>query len=85
MNAIAPAPTETPEEALQAATERGLLLYDTQPKDTLGREHLGETVVIHPDTRDYFVSDNPQAAMREMKARHPHGLMVVTRIGPVAR
>lgn len=71
-----------PEDELRNATERGLALYDAQLKETLERDSFGKVVAIHADTGDYFVADDSQSAMREMHSRHPHGFMVITRIGP---
>jgi len=55
--------------------------YTTELRPLLEATHLGQYVAIHADTLDYVVERGLGKAFREMKARHPHGQVIVHLIG----
>ncbi len=55
--------------------------YATELRSLLESTHLGQYVAIHADTHDYVVERGLGKAFREMKAKYPHGQIIVHFIG----
>lgn len=63
------------------AAQSPLNFYVTELRPLLEATHLGQYVAIHADTHDYVVERGLGKAFREMKAKHPHGQIIVHFIG----
>ncbi len=70
------------DELLDEVTQRGSLIYETQLKAELERQHMGGYVAIHPDSGTYVVSEREEEAARRLRALQPDGLLFLRRIGP---
>lgn len=55
--------------------------YATELRPLLEATHLGQYAAIHAVTHDYVVERGLGKAFREMKAKHPHGQIIVHLIG----
>jgi hypothetical protein len=70
------------DELLDEAVERGARLYEAQLRAELESSAMGQIVAIHPDSGEYVVASREEAAVSELRARCPEGLLFVRRIGP---
>ena len=60
---------------------RGQAYYDEHLRAKLEPEHRGEYVWLDAETGDYEMDGDQLAAMRRARARHPHAVFYVIRVG----
>jgi hypothetical protein len=70
------------EEELEALSKRGQAIYENKLKASLEPMHNNQYVAIHVDSEDYEIARATGAAMRALRLRHPHGALVLMKIGP---
>ncbi len=70
------------EDDLDQISARGWAIYEEKLKAILEPEHNGQIVAIHLDSGDYEVAKYSRPAWTALRARRPHGLLMITDIGP---
>ena len=61
--------------------DRGLEIYERMLRSILEPAHLGEYVVIDPQTGEYELDPDHMNALMRMKARRPGVIFFATRVG----
>jgi len=80
-----PATIDLRDEALlDEVSLRGAALYEKHLKHLLEPDFNGQIAAIHLDTVEYEVASTASVALRQLRTRHPNGLVMVMDIGPVA-
>lgn len=67
---------------LDRLSERAQAIYDQCLRAVLEPEQNGQTVAIHVDSGDHAVARNSPSALRAIRVRRPHGMVVTMTIGP---
>ena len=69
------------EEETNKLSERGLAVYEQKLKPLLEPTHNNEFISIHVESEEYALGASSGDAMRAMRRRHPHGWLVMLKIG----
>lgn len=79
-----PTPATLPEpDEIDALSRRAHAIYADRLQQELEPVHNGEFVAIHVDSADHAISRTSSGARFALRQRHPEGMIVTTKIGPL--
>ncbi|MBI4568995.1 MAG: hypothetical protein HY719_11430 [Planctomycetes bacterium] len=61
--------------------ERARAIYDQRLKQTLEPEHNGKVIIVHVETGEYCMNENPVDALDEFESKHPGANYGILRVG----
>jgi hypothetical protein len=66
---------------LKEIARRGQEYYDRHLRATLEPEHTGKFLVLDVETGDYEMDESEVVASERARAKHPHSLFYILRVG----
>lgn len=68
----------------KSVVDRSKQIYAERLQTTLEADHRDQFVAIEPESGEYFLAKTLDEAVRAARAKHPHRLSHVIRVGHIA-